>query len=175
MQDMVNALLQYSRVETKANDFEETDPGAVLDRTLDSLRMRIEEADATVTAGTLPPVEADPNQVGQVFQNLLENAIQYATEADIDPRVEVRAERDDDEVVFTVSDNGPGIPAGDREDVFDIFHRAGAHDTAGTGIGLAVCRRIVLRHDGRIWVEPSDGGATFKFTLPAATEVTADD
>ena len=175
MQDMVNALLQYSRVETKANDFEETDPGAVLDRTLDSLRMRIEEADATVTAGTLPPVEADPNQVGQVFQNLLENAIQYATEADIDPRVEVRAERDDDDVVFTVSDNGPGIPAGDREDVFDIFHRAGAHDTAGTGIGLAVCRRIVLRHDGRIWVEPSDGGATFKFTLPAATEVTADD
>jgi len=175
MQDMVDALLRYSRVETNASAPEATDPGAVLDRTLDSLRMRIEEADATVTAGTLPPVEADPNQVGQVFQNLLENAIQYATEAGIDPHVEVRGQREDDEVVFTVSDNGPGIPDGDREDVFDIFHRAGAHDTSGTGIGLAVCQRIVLRHDGRIWVEPSDDGATFKFTLPAVTEVRGDD
>ncbi len=78
-------------------------------------------------------------------------------------------------VTFTVSDNGPGIPAADREEVFDIFHRAGAHDTEGTGIGLAVCQRIVLRHDGRIWVEPSDDGAIFKFTLPAVTEVNGDD
>jgi len=175
MQEMVDALLRYSRVETNAGDFEETDPEAVLDRTLDALRMRIEEVDATITAGSLPRVDADPNQVGQVFQNLLENAIEYATEADIEPRIEVSAEEDDDMVTFTVSDNGPGIPAADREEVFNIFHRAGAHDTEGTGIGLAVCQRIVLRHDGRIWVEPSDDGATFKFTLPAVTEVSGDD
>ncbi|WP_434530603.1 PAS domain-containing sensor histidine kinase [Haloarcula sp. NS06] len=175
MQEMVNALLRYSRVETNSGDFEETDPGTVLDRTLDALRMRIEEVDATITAESLPPVEADPNQVGQVFQNLLENAIEYSVEADIEPRVEVSAEEDDDMVTFTVSDNGPGIPAADHEEVFDIFHRAGAHDTEGTGIGLAVCQRIVLRHDGRIWVEPSDDGATFKFTLPAVMEVSGDD
>ncbi|WP_058996356.1 ATP-binding protein [Haloarcula sp. CBA1127] len=175
MQEMVNALLRYSRVETNSGDFEETDPEAVLDRTGDALQMRIAEVDATITAESLPPVEADPNQVGQVFQNLLENAIEYAVEADIEPRVEVSAEEDDDMVTFTVSDNGPGIPAADHEEVFDIFHRAGAHDTEGTGIGLAVCQRIVLRHDGRIWVEPSDDGATFKFTLPAVTEVSGDD
>ena len=175
MQEMVNALLRYSRVETNAGDFEETDPEVVLDRTLDALRMRIEEVDAVVTAESLPPVQADPNQVGQVFQNLLENAIEYAAEAGIEPRIEVSAEEDDDMVTVAVSDNGPGIPAADREEVFDIFHRAGVHDTAGTGIGLAVCKRIVLRHDGRIWVEPSDDGATFKFTLPAVAEVTGDD
>ncbi|RLM95623.1 ATP-binding protein [Haloarcula sp. Atlit-7R] len=175
MQEMVNALLRYSRVETTSSEFEETDPEAVIDRTLDALQMRIEEVDATITVGALPPVEADPNQVGQVFQNLLENAIEYAVEAGMEPRIEVSADRDDDDVVFTVSDNGPGIPAADREEVFDIFHRAGAHDTEGTGIGLAVCQRIVLRHDGRIWVEPSDDGATFKFTLPAVTEVCGDD
>jgi signal transduction histidine kinase len=175
MQEMVNALLRYSRVETNAGDFEETDPEVVLDRTLDALRMRIEEVDAVVTAESLPPVRADPNQVGQVFQNLLENAIEYAAEAGIEPRIEVSAEEADDMVTVTVSDNGPGIPAADREEVFDIFHRADAHDTAGTGIGLAVCKRIVLRHDGRIWVEPSGDGATFKFTLPAVTEVTVGD
>ncbi|WP_336329947.1 PAS domain-containing sensor histidine kinase [Haloarcula sp. CGMCC 1.2071] len=175
MQEMVDALLRYSRVETKAGDFEETDPEAVLDRTLDALQMRIEEVDATITAESLPRVDADSNQVGQVFQNLLENAIEYATEAGIEPHIEVSAEEDDGMVTFTVSDNGPGIPAADREEVFDIFHRAGAHDTEGTGIGLAVCQRIVLRHDGRIWVEPSDDGATFKFTLPAVTGVSGDD
>ncbi|GCF12520.1 hypothetical protein Harman_04550 [Haloarcula mannanilytica] len=175
MQEMVDALLRYSRVETNAGEFEETDPETVLDRTLDALQMRIEEVDATVTTESLPPVDADPNQIGQVFQNLLENAIEYATEAGVDPHVEVSAVEDDGEVTFTVSDNGPGIRAADREEVFDIFHRAGAHDTEGTGIGLAVCQRIVLRHDGRIWVEPSDDGATFKFTLPAVTEVTSDD
>ena len=175
MQEMVDALLRYSRVETKAGDFEETDPEAVLDRTLDALQMRIEEVDATITAESLPRVDADSNQVGQVFQNLLENAIEYATEAGIEPHIEVSAEEDDGDAIFTVSDNGPGIPAADREEVFDIFHRAGAHDTEGTGIGLAVCQRIVLRHDGRIWVEPSDDGATFKFTLPAVTGVGGDD
>ncbi|MDS0221249.1 ATP-binding protein [Haloarcula sp. S1AR25-5A] len=175
MQEMVDALLRYSRVETNASDFEETDPEAVLDRTLDALQMRIEEVDATVTSGSLPHVDADPNQVGQVFQNLLENAIEYATEAGIEPHVEISAAEDDGVVTFTVSDNGPGIPAADREEVFDIFHRAGAHNTEGTGIGLAVCQRIVLRHNGRIWVEPSDDGATFKFTLPAVAEVSGDD
>ncbi|MFU1781932.1 ATP-binding protein [Haloarcula japonica] len=175
MQEMVNALLRYSRVETNSGDFEEIDPEAVLDRTVDALQMRIEEVDATITSGSLPPVDADPNQVGQVFQNLLENAIEYATEAGIEPRVEVSATEDDGEVTFTVADNGPGIPAADRDEVFDIFHRAGSHDTEGTGIGLAVCQRIVLRHDGRIWVEPADDGATFKFTLPAVTEVSGDD
>ena len=175
MQEMVDALLRYSRVETQAREFEPTDPEAVVSETLDALRMRLDEVDATVTTGSLPAVRADPNQLGQVFQNLLENAVEYADEAGVEPRIEIDAAEADGMVEFRVADNGPGIPAGSEEDIFEIFKRGGSHETAGTGIGLAVCQRIVQRHDGRIWAEPSETGATFRFTLPATSEVDVDE
>jgi len=138
--------------------------------------LRIDETDATVTVGDLPPVRADPDQLGQLFQNLVENAIEYAHESGVDPVVDIDARRDDDVVTFSVSDNGPGIPEGMDEDIFEIFNRGGTHERDGTGIGLAVCRRIVRRHDGEIWVDRSAGtGATFRFTLPAPVAVVADD
>ncbi|WP_262177573.1 PAS domain-containing sensor histidine kinase [Haloarcula laminariae] len=175
MQEMVDALLRYSRVETQAREFEPTDPGAVVSETLDALRMRLDEVGATVSAGSFPAVRADPNQLGQVLQNLLENAIQYADEAGVEPRIDIDATEADGMVEFRVSDNGPGIPDGKAEDIFEIFKRGGAHDADGTGIGLAVCQRIVQRHDGRIWAESDETGATFRFTLPAAPEGETDE
>jgi len=171
MQDMVDALLKYSRVETQAGEFETIDPNAVVEETLDALRIRIAETDASVSAAQLPPVKADANQLGQLFQNLLKNAIEYAHENGADPHVEIDGTISDDMVTVSVSDNGPGIEESAQSNVFEIFTRGGTHTTEGTGIGLAVCQRIVRRHGGRIWVESTDGdGATFNFTLPAATE-----
>lgn len=177
MQDMIDALLQYARVQTRAQEFEETDPNQVLDDTLASLRLQIDETDSAVSKGSLPAVQADPDQLGQVFQNLIKNAITYADESGVDPRLEIDAAEDDGVVTFTVSDNGPGIDEADWQDIFEIFKRNGSHDAEGTGIGLAVCQRIVRRHGGEIWVASDDrDGATFKFTIPVAgTEVSGDD
>ncbi|MDS0281754.1 ATP-binding protein [Haloarcula onubensis] len=170
MQDMLTALLQYSRVETDAGEFAEIATDRVVQQTLDALQLRIDETDATVETGSLPPVRADPDQLGQVFQNLFENAIRYAEESGVEPHVEVTATREGETVTFTVADNGPGVPAGMADDIFEIFTR-GCQATEGTGVGLAVCRRIVRRHDGRIWVaETDEAGAAFRFTLPAPTE-----
>ena len=175
MQAMVDALLNYSRVETQAGALERTQPSAVVAETTRSLQMRIDETGASVTTGSLPQVRADPDQLGQVFQNLLENAIEYASEAGVEPRVEIDATEANGMVEFCVSDNGPGIPDGAEKDIFEIFKRGGAHETAGTGIGLAVCQRIVQRHGGEIWSESSEEGAIFRFTLPAVTEEHNDD
>jgi PAS domain S-box-containing protein len=173
MQNMINALLQYSRVETDAGEFTQIAPEQVVQRTLDALQLRIEETGTTIEIGTLSPVRADPDQLGQVFQNLFENAIRYTAASGVDPHIEVTTSRDRDQVTFTVADNGPGVPEEMDDDVFEIFNR-GTQEVEGTGVGLAVCRRIVRRHDGRIWVERSnDAGAIFKFTLPAPTEATA--
>jgi len=175
MQSMIDALLQYSRVETEAGEFAQIDPEDVVEDTLTALKLRIEETGATVEVGSLPPVEADPNQLGQVVQNLVENAIEYANESGVTPKIDVSAVPDGDMVAFTVTDNGPGIPAGMDEDIFEIFNRGGSHETGGTGVGLAVCRRIVRRHGGQIRARQSDGpGATFEFTLPSP-EVSADE
>ena len=175
MQDMVDGLLRYSRVQSEAAAFEAVESQAVFEDTLDALRMRIEETGTTVTCEDLPPVEADANQPGQLFQNLLDNAMSYAGSEEADPTVEVRATVEDELVRFEVSDNGPGVPEAQQERIFEVFSR-GQVDGDGTGIGLAVCRRIVRRHGGEIWVESASGeGTTFAFTVPAANpEVRAD-
>jgi len=175
MQNMIDALLDYSRVETKGQAFEVVEADVVVDRTLDALQLRIDETDATVSVGSLPAVRGDPNQLGQLFQNLLENALEYASESGIEPEVRIEAAVTDGTATVTVSDNGPGISDGTAEDIFEIFTRGGNHETDGTGIGLAVCRRIVRRHDGEIRALDSGDGATFEFTLPVPTEVPADD
>lgn len=177
MQDMIDALLQYARVQTRAQDFEPVDLDEVVDETLTALQLRIEETETTVTVDSLPPVEGDSNQLGQVFQNLLKNAITYAEESGVDPQIEISGQREDGEVTVAVSDNGPGIEADQREAVFEIFKQGGVHDADGTGIGLAVCQRIIRRHGGEIWIEPTEAdGATFMLTLQTTeTEVSSDD
>ncbi|NHN47775.1 PAS domain S-box protein [Halostella sp. JP-L12] len=168
MRDMIDGLLEYSRVETRGDPFEPVDMDAVASDVLDDLQVRIEERDAEVETEPLPRVEGDPDQLRQVVQNLVSNALTYS--GDEPPRVHISAEREGNEWVISVSDEGIGIDPEDQDRIFEVFERLhGREEHEGTGIGLALCRRIVERHGGDVWVESEPGeGATFSFTLPAA-------
>jgi signal transduction histidine kinase len=164
MRSMIDALLDYSRVHTQAGEPEPVDSEELLADTISDLQMLLTETDTTVEYDDLPVVEADADQVRQLFQNLLKNAIEHST-TETPPHVAVSAHTLDDMVRFEVADDGPGIDPKRQDKVFDIFQSG---DREGTGIGLAVCERIVARHGGNIWVESTPGeGATFCFTLPA--------
>jgi PAS domain S-box-containing protein len=166
MQALINDLLAYSRVGRR-----EITPGTVdlqklLERVLITLGPAIEEAEAQVTYDPLPELPGDAVQLSQLFQNLIGNALKFRTE--VPPRVRVDVQEEGDEWLFCVRDNGIGIPPEFAQRIFDIFQRLHTRDQyPGTGIGLAICKRIVERHGGRIWVESADGaGSTFHFTLP---------
>jgi len=166
MQRLINDLLDYSRVGTRGNPMVDVDFEQVAERVLDSLYVRIQENDATVTMEPLPTVTADPLQMEQLLQNLVGNALKYRGEAA--PQVHVSAEREGESWHFRVRDNGIGIDPAYAERIFVIFQRLhGKEEYEGTGIGLAICKKIVDRHGGQIWVESSPGqGSTFHFTLP---------
>ncbi|WP_394354377.1 sensor histidine kinase [Haloterrigena gelatinilytica] len=151
---------------TRENDFESVDSEAVLEQATENLKMAIEEREASITSDELPTVCGDERQLIQLFQNLLDNAITYA--GDAPPPVHVSAERRDGEWLFSVRDGGIGIDPEKTEDIFEVFNRLHAPDEyEGTGICLAICKRIVTTHDGRIWVESDPGeGTTFFFTIP---------
>ena len=170
LQRMINDLLAFSRVGTRGKPFAKTDVGVVLNLALTNLEVAIEESDAKITYGNLPTVDADEGQLLQLFQNLIENAIKFRS--DKPPAIHVSAERGEGEWVFSVKDNGIGIDPKYRDRLFVIFQRL--HSAAkypGTGIGLALCKRIVERHSGRIWVESELGkGSTFRFTIPDKME-----
>jgi PAS domain S-box-containing protein len=166
MQMLINDLLSFSRVSTRGKPFEETDPEFLLEQTLRNLKIQIEENGALVTHDPLPVVMADASQLSQVFQNLISNAIKFhGSDA---PRVHVMARQSGEEWCFAVKDNGIGIEPRYFDRIFVIFQRL--HSKAeypGTGIGLAICKRIIERHGGRIWVESEPGeGSTFFFTIP---------
>ncbi|ELZ14137.1 multi-sensor signal transduction histidine kinase [Haloterrigena salina JCM 13891] len=170
MREMIDGLLEYSRVQTQANPFEPVELGDVLADVREDLQVKIEEHDATIVAEDLPRIEGDPSQIRQVLQNLLDNAIEYSGEGP--PRIRVTAERDGAECVVAVRDNGIGIDPDEADRIFDVFERLHSRDEhSGTGIGLALCERVVERHGGEIWVESEPGdGTTFSFTLPVATD-----
>jgi len=166
MQQLINDLLAYSRVETRGKEFSPTNCDEVVDLVIGDLSAAIAEAAAVVTRDSLPTVMADASQLGQLFQNLIANAVKYRR--DEPPRVHVSAERDDGGWRFAVQDNGIGIDRQYFDRIFVIFQRLhGKGDYPGTGIGLAICKKIVERHGGRIWVESEPGqGTTFYFTIP---------
>jgi signal transduction histidine kinase len=166
MQTLIQDLLAYSRVDFQARPFMPVDLNLVLKSVLDSLQESIREAGAQVAHGDLPTVRGDPLQLTQLLQNLVENGIKYHG-SDV-PQVEIRGERQGKEWVISVRDNGIGIDARHHEAVFEIFRRLHTqHAYPGTGIGLAICRRVVERHGGRIWVESLPGkGSIFRFSLP---------
>ena len=166
MREMINALLDYSRIETRGDPFEPVDLDDVLADVRTDLSLQVEESGAEIVAEPLPRVEGDPSQLRQLFQNLLDNAIEYS--GDDPPAVHISAERRGREWAVSIEDEGVGIDPTRRDEVFEVFQRLQPTDSEGTGIGLAVCERIVERHGGDIWVESEPGkGATFTFTLPA--------
>ena len=171
MQRLIEDLLAYSRVGSRGVALVSTDANLALERALGSLRLAIEEAAAEVTSDPLPAVRADPGQLEHLFLNLISNAIKFRGAEP--PRVRVSAVLRAGEWEFTVEDNGIGIEAEYFERIFVIFQRLHGRDQyQGTGIGLAIAKKIVDRHGGRIWVESVAGrGTTFHFTLqPAKAE-----
>jgi len=167
MQALIQDLLKFSRVGRQEIERRTTDCRAVVEQALTNLQAAVQESGAVVNWNGLPVLEADPAQLTQVFQNLIGNAIKFhGTET---PLIQIDAEKKDHEWVLTVSDNGIGIPAENWQDIFVIFRRLHTRDEyAGNGIGLSICKKIIERHGGKIWIEAqAKPGSRFKFTLPA--------
>ncbi|HEX2865690.1 MAG TPA: PAS domain S-box protein [Ignavibacteriales bacterium] len=167
MKMLIQDLLSFSRITTKADSFAPTDLNLVLLDVTNDLKVTIEENNAKITYEKLPVINADSTQIRQVFQNLLSNAIKFRGLDD--PEISISAERKGKQWSFAVRDNGIGISPEYFDKIFVIFQRL--HDREaypGTGIGLAICKRIVERHGGSIWVESEEGkGTAFYFTIPA--------
>jgi light-regulated signal transduction histidine kinase (bacteriophytochrome) len=167
MSTLIHDLLTYSRVNTRGEELLPVDSQAAFDLALKNLHVAIEQSGAAVTHDPLPTVRADKSQLAQLFQNLVGNAIKYRA-AGRPAQLHVSARREDSHWLFGVADNGIGFEQQYEDKLFLIFQRLHSRGKyPGTGIGLALCKRIVERHGGRIWArgEP-DQGATFFFTLP---------
>ncbi|MEZ2321877.1 MAG: PAS domain S-box protein, partial [Microcoleus sp.] len=166
MQQLINDLLAYSRLGTRAQEFEIADCNAAVEQSLCNLQIAIAEKQAIITKDVMPTVMADEFQLVQLFQNLIGNAIKFCREEV--PIIHITAIIQDDEWLFSVRDNGIGIDPEYADRIFIIFGRLHSRrEYLGTGIGLAMCKRIVERHRGRIWVESwPEEGATFYFTIP---------
>jgi signal transduction histidine kinase len=174
MQRLITDLLSYSRVGRGGRALVPVDCRVLVRQALANLEMVIRESGARVTTDALPTVQADPSQLTQLFQNLIGNALKFRTGAP--PEIHVGAERRDGEVVLSVHDNGIGFDPKYAEKIFVIFQRLHGRTKQypGTGIGLAVCKKIVERHGGRIWAESTPGeGATFHFSIPDTLPATA--
>jgi len=170
MRQLIDDMLSLSRITTTARELEPTDCAQILEHALANLAIAIEESGAVVTSQGLETVAVDRSQMAQLFQNLVGNAIKFR--GDGTPRIHVAAESRTGQWLISVSDNGSGIDPEHAERIFRIFQRLHTREEyPGTGIGLAICKKIVERHGGRLWVEANstDGtkeGTTFFFTLP---------
>ncbi len=170
MQKMIQDLLAYSRVQTRGNPFTRVDLEKTLDQALANLDLAIEENQVQLTREPLPTLYADPLQIQQLFQNLIGNAIKFHSTTP--PHIHISAHQETNEWRFAVHDNGIGIPTQSIYRLFTLFQRLNSRqEYPGTGIGLAICKKIVERHGGHIWVESQPGqGSTFYFTLPLNME-----
>ncbi len=166
MKYLIDDLLEFSRLNTEAREFELTYLEMALEDVLLNLQLSINDSDAIITHDSLPTLRVDLMQIRQLFQNLISNAIKF--HGDGSPKIHISAQEHGNEWIFGVSDNGIGINAEHQELIFGIFKRLHTREEyPGTGIGLSICKRIVERHDGRIWVESEIGeGSTFYFTIP---------
>jgi PAS domain S-box-containing protein len=166
MKELIDGLLTYSRIERADQEPEAFDAQIALNKALANLMLRIEETGAVITHDELPVIKADSLQITQLFQNLITNAMTYRREGP--PQIHIHVTQHQDEVQFAVQDNGIGIAPEFQKRIFVIFQRLHTREQyPGTGIGLAICKKVVERHGGRIWVESNPGeGATFYFTIP---------
>jgi light-regulated signal transduction histidine kinase (bacteriophytochrome) len=166
MKSLILDLLAFSRIGTKGKPAEPTDCEEIVDQTVKNLRAAISEAGAVITYAQLPAIRADDTQLLLVFQNLIGNAIKFRR--DEPPQIHVSAVKNKNEWIFSVKDNGIGIESRHLDRIFVIFqrlHKRSQYD--GTGMGLAIVKKVVERHGGRVWVESEPGmGSTFYFTIP---------
>lgn len=167
MQGLIDALLEYSHVGRAEVGRSEVDVAEVVAQALEPLAQALEDVAGTVEVGELPEIMAEPLMLGQLFQNLVSNAIKFA--GDQPPKIEISAERSEQEWRFDVRDHGVGIDPAQAPRAFEMFQRLHGRDYPGTGIGLAICKRIAERHGGRIWADQAEGGGSvFSFTVADA-------
>jgi light-regulated signal transduction histidine kinase (bacteriophytochrome) len=173
MKALISDLVEYSRIETLGKPFKRIDANEVLKRAMENLEVSRQESDVTITSDNLPNVWSDEVQFGELLQNLLANAIKFGTRANIsDLKIHVGVQEKKGEYIFSIADNGPGIDPKHFKTIFLIFKQLGNKSIVeGSGVGLAICKKIVKRHKGRIWVESEPGkGATFYFSIPQSKE-----
>lgn len=172
MHQLINDLLAYSRIGTRGKEFTLVNCQEILENICRLMQFTISNNNATITSGPLPILLADESQLSQLFQNLISNAIKFQNDAP--PVVHIEAQQQEDCWLFSVRDNGVGIEPESASRVFDVFKRLHTRDAyPGTGIGLAICKKIVERHGGKIWVQSQPNeGATFNFTLPDSSIIT---
>lgn len=168
MQALINALLGYSRIGTNEQSWQSVDCELLFQEVLTNLKVTIDQNQAIITHDPLPSVIADRTQLAQLFQNLISNGIKFRQVAA--PQIHIGVERSADKWLLSIRDNGIGIEQQYADRIFVIFQRLHSRgDYPGTGIGLAICKKIVERHGGKLWVKSAlDQGATFYFTLPLA-------
>ncbi len=166
MQTLIQDLLAYSRVNNRERPFQQVDLNLVFETVIEMLAPSIEDSGANVSSGELPTVSGDPSQLSQLFMNLIGNAIKY--HGDEPPDIKVLCEQQKQEFIISFVDNGIGIKPEYQDRIFDVFKRLHAdNEIPGTGIGLAICKRVVERHGGRIWLESAEGaGSSFYIALP---------
>lgn len=167
LKDMIQGLLDYSQVGTQEGEFIEFNSQEALDNALVNLHSSIEACHAEVTYHKLPTITANKDQISRVFQNFIGNALKFRKEG-LQPKIHISAKKEEDEHVFSVSDNGIGLEEQYKDHIFEIFKRLHSiGEYQGTGIGLAIVKRIIEQHGGRIWVESEySKGSTFYFTIP---------
>jgi light-regulated signal transduction histidine kinase (bacteriophytochrome) len=167
MQRRIQDLLSYSRLSTRGKSFQPTNMEKMLEAAIANLSAAIATNHAVIEHEPLPTIIADESQLSQVLQNLIDNGMKFHRK-DVSPQIHISAKREKDEWEFSVRDNGIGIDPSHFKKMFIIFQRLhGPQEYPGTGIGLAICKKIVERHGGRIWVESEPGkGSTFRFTIP---------
>ena len=165
MYQLINGLLAYSRVQTKGKEFGKVKMDTVVEKVIANLSFMIEERKATINIRKLPVIFADENQMIQLLQNLIENGLKFSIER---PVISISSRRENGHYIFSVKDTGIGIEPQYHDRIFQIFQRLNKrNEYDGTGIGLAICKRIVERHNGRIWLESFPGrGCTFSFSIP---------
>jgi light-regulated signal transduction histidine kinase (bacteriophytochrome) len=168
MEMLLNDLLAYSQAAGSQEAASPVDMNDALKTALENLKSSISESGAVVTSEDLPPALGNGGQIVQVFQNLISNAIKYRSQAQ--PSVEIRAQKNEHEWIFKVRDNGIGIPAQYQGSIFGLFRRLHGREIPGTGMGLAICSKIIERHGGRLGVTSQPGGGSeFFFSLPVAS------
>ena len=166
MQNLIDDILDFSRVTTRAKKLKLTDLEPIYKEVLSNLEVSIDENKAIISHDPLPVVMADKTQISQVFQNLINNAIKFRSKDQ--PKINISVKKEDNQWIFAVQDNGIGINPKHSDRIFEVFKRLHKkREYSGTGIGLAICKKIIERHGGHIWVESELGkGSIFYFTLP---------